>query len=189
MAVEETIDSRRIYAGRILSLRVDSVRLANGQETKREIVEHGEAVAIVPVHADGEVMLVRQFRKPVEQALLEIPAGGIEPGEEPAEAARRELQEETGLMAGRLQHLTTFYTTPGFSTEVMHLFLATELTNSRLPADDDEDIEIVRMPIDRALGLAVNGPASDAKTLVGLLMARSMTTVAGHLPEAHQCGC
>ena len=97
-------------------------------------------MAIVPILGNGDVILVRQYRKPAEQDLLEIPAGGIEPGEQPDEAARRELQEETGFTPRRLEHLATFYTTPGFSTERMHLFVATGLDARRLPPDDDEDI-------------------------------------------------
>lgn len=171
MEEETSVFSVRVYDGRILNLRLDTVRLTNGQLTRREIVEHGEAVAIVPVHSNGDVLLVRQFRKPVELHLLEIPAGGMEPGESPSEAASRELQEETGCCARRLDHMATFYTTPGFCTEKMHLFLAAELESGRLDPDDDEDIQCVRLPLQEALRTAASDPNADAKTLLGLLLA------------------
>lgn len=170
MAEEETRSSERIYAGRVVSLRVDTVQLADGRLTRREIVEHGAAVAIVALDASGTVLLVRQYRKPVESHLLEIPAGGVEPGEDPAEAARRELQEETGFVPRKLEHLVSFYTTPGFSTELMHLYLATELEPDRLPSDDDESIQVVRLPLTDVVRFIAHGEIADAKTLVGLLM-------------------
>ena len=169
---ERTLESQRIYEGRILNLRVDTVELAGSGRTIREIVEHGDAVAVVAVLPTGEVLMVSQFRKAVEADLLEIPAGGVEAGEVAAEAARRELQEETGFLAGTLEHLATFYTTPGFSTERIHAFLATSLTPARLPADEDETIDVLPMPMDAALARLLAQDTSDAKSLVGLLLAR-----------------
>jgi len=165
------MSSARVYEGRILNLRVDMVRLPNGQATKREIVEHGEAVAIVPIQTNGDVVLVRQFRKPVERELLEIPAGGVEPGEELVAAARRELREETGFTASRLDHVATFFTTPGFCTERMHLFLAAGLESCHLTPDEDEQIESVTVSLEQALRIALSDPNADAKTLIGLLLA------------------
>ena len=127
MHQERTISSERVYEGKIIGVRVDTVELPSGRETKREIVEHSGATAIVAVDSEGDVLLVRQYRKPVEKALLEIPAGGIEAGEDPLDCARRELAEETGFAAGRWDKLGIFYTTPGFCTEEMHVFLATGL--------------------------------------------------------------
>jgi ADP-ribose pyrophosphatase len=116
------------------------------------------------------VLLVSQFRKPAGSDLLEIPAGSVDPGEDPESAARRELQEETGFLPGKLEHLATFFTAPGFSTEVMYLYLASELTPARLPADEDESIVLIRIPIGEIPELVRSGGVTDGKTLVGLLM-------------------
>jgi ADP-ribose pyrophosphatase len=170
MSEEPTIATENIYSGRILNLRVDTVRLPGGDTTRREIVEHAAAVALVALDAEENVLLVRQFRKPTEIRLLELPAGSVDAGEAPEAAARRELQEETGFLPGNLQRLVTFYTTPGFSTELMYLYLATNLTPARLPADDDESIDVVRVPLGEIPELISSGGVVDAKTLVGLLM-------------------
>jgi ADP-ribose pyrophosphatase len=171
MSQEITLHSRRIYEGKIINLRVDTVELPSGKETKREIVEHAGCTAIVAIDSGKEVLLVRQYRKPVEKMLLEIPAGGIDPGEEPIECARRELEEETGFSAERWEHLATFYTSPGFCTELMYLYLATELKPSKRDADDDEHIEVVRVPLKKTLELIASGEVCDAKSIAGLLMA------------------
>lgn len=170
MPEEPTIATEQIYSGRILNLRVDTVRLPGGETTRREIVEHPAAVALVALDAEDNVLLVRQFRKPTESDLLEVPAGSVDPGEDPEAAARRELQEETGFVPGNLERLATFYTAPGFSTELMYLYLATGLTPARLPADDDESIDLVRVPVGKIPELISSGGVADAKTLVGLLM-------------------
>ena len=129
---ERTISSKRIFDGKILSLRVDTVALSNGIEATREVIEHGPAVAIVPVDDKGNVHLVRQYRKAVGDSLLEVPAGRMDQGEDPAEAAHRELGEETGLTAGKLDFLGSYFTTPGFTDEEMHTFLATDLKEETL---------------------------------------------------------
>ena len=168
---EPTIDSRVVFEGRILTLRVDSVRLPNGRETTREIVEHSESVCIVPIDEQGNVLLVRQYRKPVEMDLLEVPAGGIEEGEVPEEAVQRELQEEIGYTAGNLQHLSSFWLAPGWCTEYMHAYLATDLMPSNLAADDDEFISVVRVPLAESLDMVKQGQIRDAKSISSLLMA------------------
>ena len=170
MSPEVTLSSERLYEGRIVNLRLDTVRLDDGTVTKREIVEHGEAVAIVPIDGEGHVLLVRQYRKPIEQELLEIPAGGVDPGEDTTACAERELQEETGYRAGKLQRLGGFFSSPGFTSEYLHVYLATDLTPSRLTADDDEAIELVRLPVPQALGMIASGEICDAKTIIGLLL-------------------
>ncbi|MDP3046351.1 MAG: NUDIX hydrolase [Chloroflexota bacterium] len=170
MPEEPTIATELIYSGRILNLRIDTVNLPGGGTTRREIVEHVPAVALVALDAEENVLLVRQFRKPAESDLLEVPAGSVDPGEDPEAAARRELQEETGVLPGNLEHLATFFTAPGFSTELMHLYLATDLTPARLPADDDESIVLVRVPVGEIAELVSSGGVADAKTLVGLLL-------------------
>ncbi len=171
MSSEVTVSSERIYQGRVLSLRVDTVKLANGRLTRREIVEHGQAVAIVAVDQQQQVVLIRQFRKPIERELLEIPAGGVEPGETLAQAATRELREETGLAPGHLEHLGTVFTTPGFCSEAIHIYLATDLAPDQLPADSDEDILALRLPLRDASAAVTSGGPADAKSLLGIALA------------------
>ena len=171
---EPTIETKRIYEGRIINLRVDTVRMPSGNTATREIVEHSHAVCIVPVDEDGNVVLVRQYRKPAEEALLEVPAGGVEEGEVSEEAVLRELQEEIGYTAGSLQHLSSFWVAPGWATEFMHAYLATDLTPSRLEADEDENIEVVRMPFDDALAMPRTGEIQDGKTIAAMLLAQPL---------------
>jgi len=150
---------------------VDTVELPSGRKTKREIVEHGGVAAIVVIDSENNVLLVRQYRKPVERVLLEIPAGGMEPGEDALVCARRELEEETGFSAERWEELGFFYTSPGFCSEQMHLYLATELRPAKNAADDDENIELVRVPLTSVPDLIASGEVCDAKSIAGLLIA------------------
>jgi ADP-ribose pyrophosphatase len=167
---EKTLSSRCIFDGRALSLRVDTVINADGQETTREIVEHSPCVAIVPVDAGGNILLVRQFRKALEKDLLEIPAGGIEPGESPLKAVRRECQEEIGYVPGKAVKLGGFYSSPGFCTEFLHLYLASDLKPARLVAEDTAGIEVVRIKPERIKKLISSGKICDSKSVAGLLM-------------------
>lgn len=169
LSTEVTIDSHVDFRGRLLTVRTDRVRLPDGSETNREIVEHRGAVAIVALDSDGNVLLVRQFRKPAERALLEIPAGTLEAGEEPLECARRELIEETGHRAATMERICGFYTAPGYCTEFLHVFVAHDLTPASAEADADERIEVVRLPLPRCLRLVRSGEIRDAKSIVGLL--------------------
>ncbi len=169
---EPTIDTRRIYEGKIINVRVDTVRMLGGKTATREVVEHSHAVCIVPVDKDGNVVLVRQYRKPAEEALLEVPAGGVEEGEVSEDAVLRELQEEIGYIAGNLQHLSSFWVAPGWATEFMHAYLATELTPSRLEADEDENIQVVRLPFDQVLAMFKTGEIKDGKTIAAILLAQ-----------------
>jgi ADP-ribose pyrophosphatase len=168
---ERTLHTERIYQGRLVGLRVDTVELPSGRKTKREIVEHGGVAAIVVIDSENNVLLVRQYRKPVERVLLEIPAGGMEPGEDALVCARRELEEETGFSAERWEELGFFYTSPGFCSEQMHLYLATELRPAKNAADDDENIELVRVPLTSVPDLIASGEVCDAKSIAGLLIA------------------
>ncbi len=181
MVVERTIESVEIYRGRVVSLRVDTVERPDGFRTKREVVVHGEAVAVVPVLPDGQVILVRQFRKPAEAELIEIPAGGVEPGESPETCARRELAEETGFRSGRLVQLARFYLAPGYSTEFMHLYLALDLTPADGQPEADERIELLMMPLAEAIGLVERDEIRDCKTIAGLLLAREFLRREGGL--------
>ncbi len=135
----------------------------------REIVEHAPGAAVVAIDADGQVLLVRQLRPAVEANLLELPAGLVEPGEQPIDCARRELAEETGFSADRLEPLVRFYTSPGFSTELVHIFVATGLRESAVDPDEEEEIELVRLPLEYAIDQVLQGGLSDAKTIAGLL--------------------
>ncbi len=170
---EPTISSQRIYDGRVVKLRVDTVQLPGGRTARREIVEHPGAVALVALDPDGKVLLVRQYRKPVERALLEIPAGTLNPGEDPAACAARELAEETGYRPGKLVPLVGFYSAPGFCEEYLHVYLATDLSPAVAEADADESIELVRLPLAECLRLARAGEIRDAKSLIGLLAAQA----------------
>ncbi|HXG35580.1 MAG TPA: NUDIX hydrolase [Dehalococcoidia bacterium] len=173
LAPEEVLASQNIYSGRIVNLRLDDVELPNGHRSRREVVEHGEVVAIVGLDDDGSVLLVRQYRHAVGQALLELPAGGVDAGESLEEAAQREFQEETGFKAERLERLGGFYVSPGYCTEFIHAFLASGLRESRLEHDSDELIVVERMPLARAAALAKSGEIKDAKSIVGLLLAEA----------------
>ena len=169
MAEEETLSSRMVYDGRAVRLRVDTVRMPSGRETIREIVEHSDCVAIIAVDDKGNILLVSQFRKSVEKELLEIPAGGIEPGEDPADCVRRELREETGFLPRKVERLGGFYSSPGYCTEYLHLYLATDLVPSPLQAEDSENIRLDRVPLAQISGLIASGSICDAKSIAGLL--------------------
>jgi len=176
---EKTLNSKKIYDGKIFRVRRDRVLLPDGSEGYREIVEHGGAVAIVPL-VDEQVYFVRQYRKPVEKVLLEIPAGRLEPGESPAACARRELTEEIGFWPRRLQQLAFFYSSPGFTNEIIHLYLAQELKVKQAVKDEGEFLDVVKMPLAEALKKVACGEITDGKTMTGLLL------VAGHLAAISQ---
>jgi len=167
---EETLSSRRIYEGAVVRLRVDRVRMSSGHEAVREVVEHNGAVAIVAVDREGRVLLVRQHRYPTGRSLLELPAGTLERDEEPEACAARELEEETGFRAGRLQRLGGFFVSPGYSTEHIQVYLAMDLVPGSAGGDDDEEIEVVALPLAEVLRLAEAGELEDAKSLAALFL-------------------
>ena len=169
MTVEKTLSSQPIYEGRAVKLRVDVVQMPGGRETTREIVEHADCVAIIAIGADNNILLVSQYRKPVEKELLEIPAGGIDPGEDAEDCVCRELREETGYLPQKVERLGGFYSTPGYCTEYLYLYLATDLTLSPLRAEDTESIQLVRVPVGDIPGLIASGTICDAKSIAGLL--------------------
>jgi ADP-ribose pyrophosphatase len=166
---EETLSSQKVFEGRAVKLRVDTVKLPNGRETTREIVEHEDCVAIVALDDADNILLVKQFRKPVEKELLEIPAGGIDPGESPEDTVRREMREETGFLPQKVEKLGGFYSTPGFCTEYLYLYLATDLVPKPLKAEDTDGITLVRAPLAEIPGLISSGAICDAKSIAGLL--------------------
>jgi len=169
LAEEKTITSDLIYDGRAVRLRVDTVKMPNGRETTREIVEHSDCVAIIALDDEDNLLLVSQFRKPVEKELLEIPAGGVEPGEDVEDCVRRELREETGFLPQKVERLGGFYSSPGYCTEYLHFFLATDLVHSPLQAEDSENIKLVRVKLGEVLGLISSGEICDAKSIAALL--------------------
>lgn len=168
---EEKRTSRYVFKGKILNLRVDTVRLPNGNESTREVVEYAGAVTIVAVDEARRVLLVRQHRYAVGKDLIELPAGKLEAGEDPLACARRELTEETGYRADKWRALSRFYSTPGFTSEKMHLFLATELEPGTPQPDEDEFVEALQVSLNEALRMVDRGDIRDAKSILGLLMA------------------
>ena len=164
---ERVLASRTVFEGSILRVRVDEVEAADGHRSTREVVEHGGAVGIVCVH-EGDVWFVRQYRHPTEQVLLEIPAGKLGPGEDPEACAARELVEEIGLRPKRLEHLVTYYTTPGFTNERLFLYFTDDVEPEPGTTDEGEVIEIERRPAARVRELITSGEIHDAKTLLGL---------------------
>ncbi len=169
MSDEKTLSSQLIYEGRAVRLRIDTVQMPGGRETTREVVEHSDCVAIVALDADNNVLLVRQFREAVGKELLEIPAGGIDPGEDPIAAVHREMQEETGYLPRKVERLGGFYSSPGFCTEYLHLYLATDPVPSQLYAEDTESIRLVPTAITEIPRLIASGNICDAKSIAGLL--------------------
>ncbi|NLZ92899.1 MAG: NUDIX hydrolase, partial [Firmicutes bacterium] len=172
---EKTISSQVIYQGKVVTLRVDKVALINGMTATREVIIHGGAAAVLAVNKDKEVYFVRQYRKAVEKELLEIPAGKLDPGEEPRACAERELAEETGLVAKEMRLLTAVYTSPGFASEKIYLYLATGLreTNNAQP-DEGELLTVQKIPLSSALQMVQSGEITDAKTCLALLLAAEL---------------
>jgi ADP-ribose pyrophosphatase len=185
VAMETVLQSDELYRGRKIGLRVDRVRMADGRETTREVVFHPGAVAIVPLLPDGRVIMIRQYRHATGEVLLELPAGTRDqPGEAPADTAARELIEETGYRAGRVVHLADFYTAPGFCDELMSLYLATDLAPGDQNLMDDEAIGVEALTLDAAHALVADGTIRDAKTIVGLFLARERVGTECRVPGA-----
>lgn len=169
---EKTISSQRIYEGAILNLRKDKVHVKDGKTSYREIVEHNGGVALAALTDDGKLVLVKQFRKAAEKVVLEVPAGKIEKNEDDyALAAMRELKEETGYTAQNLELLSSFYSSIGYSTEMIHLYFATGLTPGETDFDDNEAIEIVEYDIEDLKEMIATGEIQDAKTIVAIVLA------------------
>jgi len=176
------IDSKKIFEGRVFDVTVDTVR--EGDQTYvREVVHHGGSAVILPVFDDGTIALVKQYRHPAVKYLLELPAGTLNDREDPKVGAARELEEELGLVAGRLEKLCEFFVSPGFLSEKMWLYLATDLQETEQRLEDDEAIEIVRLPIDRALQMITDNEIEDAKTIIGLLLAAPRIGVSAFAPD------
>jgi ADP-ribose pyrophosphatase len=174
MIREKILSSRMVFEGRAVRLSVKTVEKSPGVNVTREIVEHRDCIAAVVLDDDGNVVMVRQFRTPMEQDLLEIPAGVMEEGERPDECVRRELQEEIGYLPQKITMMGGFYAAPGYCTEYINLFLASGLKESRLVAEDTDEIEVVRVPVAKIMGMIDSGEICDAKSVAGLLRFLSM---------------
>ncbi len=166
---EKLVSSKEVFHGRSVRLRIDTVVKPSGEQTSREIVEHKDCIAVVPIDANNNVILVKQYRTPAGKTLLEIPAGSIEAGEDPEDCVRRELQEEIGYLPETIIKLGGVYAAPGYCTEYLHLYLARDLKESRLVAEDTDEIEIVRIPLSEIPELIKTGRISDGKSVSGLL--------------------
>jgi len=165
---EERLYTNKVYEGRIVNLRVDGVLLPSGRKTLREVVEHAPAVGILAVTEDERILLVRQYRYAVGECLVEVPAGIVEAGETPEATAKRELMEETGYKPGKLVEICRVYPSPGFSNEIIILFLATELVEESLEQDDDENIEAALFTKEEIMEMVEEGKIRDGKTLLAI---------------------
>jgi ADP-ribose pyrophosphatase len=167
----ETLSSEFVFRGRAFDVRVDQIRLPDGRAVRLDVVDHLPAVTLVPIDAEGRIWFIRQYRHPALTEMIELPAGVLNAGEDPAVGADRELREETGMAAARLEKLGEYYLAPGYSTEKMHAYLARDLSPAPLAQDEDEFIEVVKLPVGEALQLARAGTIQDAKSLAALFLA------------------
>jgi ADP-ribose pyrophosphatase len=166
----QILSSTEVFTGRVFAVTVDTIR--EGDKTyQREVVHHPGSAVIIPVFEDGTIALVRQYRHPAVRYLLEAPAGTLERGEVPEEGAARELEEELGYVAGRLEKLSEFFVSPGFCEEKMWVYLATDLAETRQQLEDDEILEVVRIPFSQVLSMITTGEIEDAKTIIGVMLA------------------
>lgn len=168
---EQTIHSEKIFAGKIISLKVDDVTLPNGETSKREIINHPGAVAVIAITENNKLLLVEQYRKALERSIIEIPAGKLEPGEKPIVTARRELEEETGYTTDSLEFIQAFATSPGFADEIIHVFIARDLKKLDVPVEMDEDefVELMEVSVEEAEAMVADTRIYDAKTAFAVL--------------------
>ncbi len=169
---EKTMKSDKLYEGKLLNLRVDTVELPDKKYSKREVIEHPGGVGVIPITEDNSIILVKQYRKAVERFLLEIPAGKLELNEEPRETALRELKEETGFTANKLEYQLEFFTSPGFSNEKIYLFLAYDLIEGEAIPDIGEFVEIEKYKINDLIKMVERGEIIDSKTIIGIYLAK-----------------
>ncbi|MFZ3577093.1 NUDIX hydrolase [Virgibacillus sp. DJP39] len=172
---EKTIHTEKIYRGKVVNLQVDDVTLPNGKTSKREIIKHPGAVAIIPITKDNKIVFVEQYRKPLEKSLVEIPAGKLEPGEKPEITAIRELEEETGYTTSELKFVASFYTSPGFADELMYIYESDklEVLKEKVDGDDDEFVELLELTLEEAEQYVMEKRIHDAKTNYAILYLRS----------------
>lgn len=171
------LKSEKRYTGKVFNLVIDEIEYPSGNRALREVAEHPGGSVVVPVLNDGDILLVRQFRYPMKKHLYELPAGKLDAGEDPAVCAARELEEETGYVAGSLRKLTAIYTSPGFCSELLHIYLATDLKTSSRGQQLEEgelDLTVQRIPLERAIEMIEKGEIVDSKTICGILLAERM---------------
>lgn len=166
---EKTVSSEKVFEGRIIKVKVDRVEMPDGSIATRELVEHPGGVGIVAITDKDEIILVEQYRKPLDKAIYEIPAGKLDPGEHHRTCGMRELEEETGLSAKVFDYMGFIYPSPGFTDEVTHVYLAKELTQGETHPDDDEFLDVKKVPFDTALKMVMDGEINDAKSVFGIL--------------------
>lgn len=171
---EKTLESQTLFEGRIVTVKLDKAQLVNGAVVSREVVEHPGGVCILPLFDDGTVSIVRQFRYPFQQVVTELPAGKLEKGEAHRPAALRELEEEVGVTCGKLTYLGCLYLSPGFSSEVLHMYLAQELTQGQCHPDEDEFLEVERIPFAQLFQMVMSGEITDAKTVALVLKTKQL---------------
>ena len=170
--IETMVSSDEIYNGRIIKVKNDTVQLHTGTIAKREVVVHNGGVGILPVDEEGNAYLVRQFRYPFGESVLEIPAGKLELGEDPFECAVRELSEETGFTAGEYTYLGRFYPSPGYCQETLHVYLARKLTKGEMHLDENEHLDVEKYSFSELIRMVMDGEILDAKTIIGILKAK-----------------
>ncbi len=165
---------KNIFSGRVLQLNLERAILPDGRSVDLEIIRHPGGACALPIHDDGSIILIRQYRHAAGGIIWEVPAGRINDQEDPETCARRELMEETGFKAGKMEKIGEFFSTPGFCTELLHIYLATQLIPCRHDPEDDEYIEIVKLPFPEALAMVFSGEIRDSKTMIALLLAKEM---------------
>jgi ADP-ribose pyrophosphatase len=168
---EKTVSREHKYKGNIISVDMLTVTLPDGRQATRDVVKHPGASVVIPLNENGELYMVRQYRKPIDRTSLELPAGKLDPGEAPEVCAQRELKEETGLEAGEIKHVISMHSTPGFCNEVLHMYIATQLKEGESCADEDEFISTEKIPVQKLIGMILNHEITDAKTIIGVLLA------------------
>ncbi len=168
---EKTVATEMIYDGRILKFKLDTVELPNGERAERELVEHPGGVAVVAIDEDNNLLLVEQYRKPYEKNLLEIPAGKLDKNEDIEACGRRELEEETGYVAGKMEYLGECYPSVGYTNEIIRIFLATDLKKTKQNLDEDEFLNVYKVPVSQMVDRIMNNEIADAKTVMGILKA------------------
>ncbi len=171
---EKQLSSRQIFDGRVVKLYVDDIELPNGKTSIREYIKHPGAVCVIPITDEGEVIMVRQFRYPFGRTLLEVPAGKLEIGEDPLDAVKRELEEESGVIAERVEFIGMTYTTVAFTNEQIYTYMATGLSYTTPHTDEDEFVEVEKIPLDTLVQMVMNGEIKDSKTQVAILKAERL---------------